>query len=78
MEKIKTTEGGQDKVHYCWKKDIDEAREEALEEGRKAGLLEAAETMLKDGMPLDKVSFYSWLTVPELNAMAEQNTGGNP
>ena len=69
-------------MHYCWKKDIDEAREEALEEGReegrKAGLLEAAETMLKDGMPLDKVSLYCGLTVPELNAMAEQNARINP
>ncbi|MDO5445438.1 MAG: hypothetical protein Q4F31_07450 [Eubacteriales bacterium] len=74
--KIKTTEGGLNAMCGAWKKDMDKAREEGLAEGLATGrkkLIETALVMLKDGLPIEKVSQYSGLSVSEIEKISLNN-----
>ncbi|MDO5445412.1 MAG: Rpn family recombination-promoting nuclease/putative transposase [Eubacteriales bacterium] len=73
MEKIKTTEGGLNAMCGAWKKDMDKAREEGLAEGFAAGKEETAKSMLKDGLPIEKISQYSGLSVSEIEKLSMNN-----
>lgn len=49
-----------------------EGRLEGRTEGRTEGLRETAAKMLADGLPVEKVSAYSGLTLQEVTALKEQ------
>ena len=54
--------------------DLDAAEKKGRQEGQQEGKVEAALSMLADGLPAVKVSKYTGLTIDEVNQLQQSNS----